>query len=1107
MNKARPMQIISMIIAILVIMITPAYAAQLDITQYSGTAATNGYASSNDQITIKATATMYGSPTTEIAARRLQAKHSGATEKFSTCATFGQNTYKCDYTTTGMYTGAESFTIELLDADGKVIETAQKTIEVDNLKPSITEFNVNPAKTSSNKVTINYKTEDYLRTTGDDKCSGIKEINFLVNNQKVIAETGQKEQCFKENTLDYTRAVIDYEKITLCAKAVDYVGQESDAVCRDYEIDQKPPVIKEIHLKDADGFEMTGMRPGAQLVGSVEAIVEGDNADVATVTADLSSINPSMTGQIPADETYGTSYIWRNVAITNPSTCQIEVVATDDMGNEARQTKQCSIPTDDIGPEPIKIETNYTDEDGTYLIGTKGTIKLEIREPGAGLFRKNVYMDLSALGPQYSTDQRANECHIKTGDVWECTWTAEPKVPNGDYIIRTRPTTRDDIDTPATRAEQITIRVDKQPPTVEKVDFTVQHALAQYGNKVVKGDIVEFSIQTKGTHMAYSNFTGIGGSYAPGTCAGNETKTCTFSQSVFKSGPNNATITFDFYDRANNVKQHPYNLVIYGLMNETSPEYWNSTVECSPSLIDRSTTLQKEQMIYCHIKLTSANKDAKPVYTHINTAQCTNLTSAIVEIQMMNNGMNSKDPYMVATLGLSDFNINELKFSCPVWVSSKVGNYFARADEKEMVNVNLEFYDLPIGEIYDNLERDIDHEIRLAMNTMKWVGDIEKYVEYARKACGYKNTFAGLLSAFDGVMALFPPLYTALYASGQPEEVGSLESFRNSMCNDAKGPVEQFLFGTGKTEDQTAAAMAQGLSQRQQENVQTAQRSAVGRTAGKEAEQVWQFFEMLCDFVNCKLSWDDAKLRDKQGKLKNFEDQPVAFIMTPGGGGGIQPVCQSVQNALGSMNLPGAYEEYTKLQNSMRRPGDRPPQLIDVKDSIFWSTMCMCGPGIIYNLNKIRQISCRYALCLAQDVKEQGYDPAWCRAEKSYLTCTYVMGEIFKILPVFAMYDKVVGTVKEWFENPITVIGAVSGCLCGGCKELGINPFCDKSKLEGDELRQAAGYLICVLPKTAAKVMDAIASIQTMPTATEFKVGTTYCDQAERAGLDKRYGK
>jgi len=1084
----KSIQIVSIIIAMLVIMITPAYAAQLDITQYSGATETNGYASSNDQIKIKATATMYGSPTTEIAAKRLQAKHSGVTEKFNTCATFGQNTYKCEYTTTGLYAGAESFTIELLDADGKVIETVQKIIEVDNLKPSITEFNVNPAKTSSNKVTVNYKTEDYLRTTGDGKCSGIKEVKFLVNNQKVIAETGQKEQCFAENTLDYTRSVGDYAKVTLCAKAVDYVGQESDAVCRDYEIDQKPPVIKEIHLKDADGFEMTGMRPGAQLVGSVEAIVEGDNNDVTTVTADLSSINPSLAGQTSPDETYGTSYVWRNVAITNPSTCQITVVAVDDMGNEARQTKQCSIPTDDLGPEPVSITTNYTDEDGTYMIGTKGTIKLDIREPGAGLFRKNVYMDLSALGSQYSMDQRANECHVKTLDVWECTWIAEPKVPNGDYTIRTRPTTRDDLDTPATLAVQITLRVDKQPPTVEKVDFSVQHAFAQYGDKVVKGDLVEFKIQTTGTHMAYSNFTSIGGSYAAGTCAGNSTKTCTFSQTVFKSGPNNATITFDFYDRADNVKKYPYNLVIYGLMNETTPEYWNSTVMCSPSLIDRSTTMQKEEVIYCHIKLTSANKDAKPVYSYVNPADCTNVTSAIIGIEMMNNGMNSKDPYLVITLAPTEFSINELRFSCPVLVSSKVGNFFSKTDEKEMANVKLEFYDLPMGEIYDNLETDINHRIRLAMNQMSWINDAQIAMKWAEYGCGLKSTFSGMLGALDGLLGLFPPLILLLSATGKYDEREKTDRLRNAICNNIKGPLEKELFGGEANE---------GFLPKE---------TGTGKKEGdKTSKGIWQFLEMLCDFVNCKLTWD----ADKYGQFAEFGDAMVAF--GGGGIGGKEGICSRAENFLGGDLAMGgeAYKNYQELQKTMNPKGEPVQRLTDVKESLFWSTACQCVPGIIYNVNKLRQINCKNAICLAEDIKKQGYDPSWCTAEKSYLTCTYVMGEIFSVFPFVTILDRTVNTIKEWFENPISSIAAATGCACGGCAQFGIDPFfCDEKKKDKEisPEKEAIGYIVCILPKTASKVLDAVASGMALEkTINDMKTGTTYCDQARDMGLNRRY--
>lgn len=117
------------------------------------------------------------------------------------------------------------------------------------------------------------------------------------------------------------------------------------------------------------------------------------------------------------------------------------------------------------------------------------------------------------------------------------------------------------------------------------------------------------------------------------------------------------------------------------------------------------------------------------------------------------------------------------------------------------------------------------------------------------------------------------------------------------------------------------------------------------------------------------------------------------------------------------------------------------------------------------------------------------------------------MGEIFAIFPLLSFYDKTVNMVKEWFENPITILGAVSGCLCGGCAELGINPFCGEGELKDDPLRQAAGYVICILPKTAAKIMDAVASIKSMPTSKDYKIGTSYCDKARELELDTKYGK
>jgi len=1070
MNK----KITAGILAMIIILLTPAYAQQLEITQYSGADEINGWAKSNDQIIIKATAEIYGNPTKEIAARRLKATHSGITKNFDQCSTYGANQYQCTYTTQGAYSGDQTFIIELTDAEENIIETQQKTISTDNLAPEITYFDVNPKRSKTTKATLEYTAEDYASSTGDTtKCSGLKEIQFLVNNAKAAADTGAKQECTKTNTIEYTRQVNEYEQITICAKAIDYLEQQSAPYCIEYEIDRQAPQIQEIHVKDPDGFDMTAIQPETTITASIEAVITGNNNDIQTIKADLSSLNPGITGQKEPDEQYADTYIWRDIQITNPSNCEITITAADDLGNTATSTQTCTLPTDDTGPEIVQIQTNKTSEAGTYLMGNNGTITAEIREPGAGLHKKHVYMDISNIGRAYSTQQRADSCTIKTGDVWECKWKIQPKVPNGKYTVRINPNTRDDLDNPLQNAMEQTIQVDRTQPSIENVEYKVMHAFAEYGDLTVKGDTIEFKIQTKGTEYAYSDFTGIGGSHAPGTCTGTDLITCEFSQIIQKSGPDNATITFELYDRAGNKRSYTHDLVIYGIAEDSSPEYWNSTIECSPKLIDRSTTTQQEQMVYCHIKLHTTNEEAEPVYTSVNFNECTGYKQGIAKLQMMNNGMGSTDPYMRIKLALSEFKINNMSFSCPVHISTKIGEYFSKTDEEEDVDINLEFYDLPIGELYENIEKDIEHHMEFAMKNQAWIDDVEEYMEWARTICGWKNKFSGILSALDATVSALVPILAALELAGESETAKELGDVRVQACQNVRGPMEQWLFG--KTEKDKGEL-------------------------GKEIKILWQVLEMMCDFVNCKLTWDDEKYQalKEEGALGEYGEAGGGFLVAIGGGG-VPEICQGAENLLGGNLGMGthAYSEYQKLQSKLQQTDEPKQRLVNVEESIVWSTACTCLPGIIHNLHKIRQINCKYALCLAEEVSAQGIDPAWCRAEKSYLTCTYVMGEIFSILPLAAIYDKTINTLKEWYTNPITLIGAVSGCLCGGCPG-GLDLFCDEDS-ELSPAAQAGAYLVCIAPKTASKIMDAVASYESLRTASKgFEIGTGYCTQAEQ---------
>ena len=91
------------------------------------------------------------------------------------------------------------------------------------------------------------------------------------------------------------------------------------------------------------------------------------------------------------------------------------------------------------------------------------------------------------------------------------------------------------------------------------------------------------------------------------------------------------------------------------------------------------------------------------------------------------------------------------------------------------------------------------------------------------------------------------------------------------------------------------------------------------------------------------------------------------------------------------------------------------------RDSLLLSLLTFCLPGIIENLQKIRETDCEYMRCMYEDVA-QGYDPQLCKNMHNYLMCTQWVGEIFKLIPIAKGLQDVSGTLKGYFKNPGTMM-------------------------------------------------------------------------------------
>ena len=108
--------------------------------------------------------------------------------------------------------------------------------------------------------------------------------------------------------------------------------------------------------------------------------------------------------------------------------------------------------------------------------------------------------------------------------------------------------------------------------------------------------------------------------------------------------------------------------------------------------------------------------------------------------------------------------------------------------------------------------------------------------------------------------------------------------------------------------------------------------------------------------------------------------------------------------------------------------------LVDPSSSLPSAIVNLCLPGIIYNLEKLRQVQCRYVSCLENEVKSGVATVQSCRELRDYMECKYVWGNLFQAIPFVALTDALFNKIKQIFSDPIGVLRLGATLLCTkGC--------------------------------------------------------------------------
>ncbi|MDO8660385.1 MAG: hypothetical protein Q7K43_00710, partial [Candidatus Woesearchaeota archaeon] len=182
------------------------------------------------------------------------------------------------------------------------------------------------------------------------------------------------------------------------------------------------------------------------------------------------------------------------------------------------------------------------------------------------------------------------------------------------------------------------------------------------------------------------------------------------------------------------------------------------------------------------------------------------------------------------------------------------------------------------------------------------------------------------------------------------------------------------------------------------------------------------------------------------------------------------------------------------LPTGSRDTGDVPfdrRSVVDTKSSLFWSAINLCIPGIVYNLDKLRQVQCRYALCLAQDVKN-GFPESVCEDMKSYMNCKYVYGEVFRFLPITAVLEYYTGLVKGAMSDPVNLVVGLGAFALLGCKK-------ECLIIPSPTVPTSGTVHACLVLKTLSTLGQSYKDVSSIIKGSAFEVGTDWCNQLDDA--------
>lgn len=1034
--------------------------AQIDSVKMTGETGVNGYRKISDFTRVEVNITGTNVQTSQVTVNNVA--FSAVPQSTSGCEDKGNSKFSC-FLQAQRITAQPSVSSYQIGYSGSQ-ESSQ--LVIDGSAPNVTMG----ASQGGKNVTVTYNIVDKAGNVQSLQglCAGIKRAEILDGNSVIATLSGTNPgNCQLSGTRDVNIPTSGNHNV--CVKAYDnlwkdssdssYVGQ----ACETVNVDRSAPVVTDVNIVDNLGFPVNYI---SNQIGELKIrfnLTEANTPENFTVDAsDL--IEPQNLKQNA--ESLSASCVntggnrWRcdtqtvQPILTGQASVEIKISGQDNLGNIVAHSSTRTLSIDTENPTVISMAAEATRNNINYVGPKKGKIIVTFNEAFSGFSKKNVFLDLSSyMGNTccppagtgtcnlQCTQVRATDCQ-QAGSEWTCYWDnarASSSLNNG-FVgdIHVVSPSQDDAGNFVAGSSSASVTVDKNPPVVNSIrifpsSFGTPHPPHYFvaGDSVVANVNVSDDSQASGT----ADFSSVvpGESFVEGTCS--DANICSFGAGPVVAGQNKA-IKFYLEDGVGNNATNTTRIDVLTTQNATVVDYWghfDSEIVISPSKgIDRQLLDTTEgypyAFVYAKVPLRdNSGGSAWPIF--VDASDCTSVGDEFKPV-LVTGTCSDGSPYCPEVLNAFPLSRPaNFQGAYTLWLKYYF-EYLPSDVDSFPVTCNISIISRVGNRVLPREIETVKITVPLYNNPLgELSASVKKEIKDVRGNWLVKADWLGKLQSLVDILKFVCGIWKDLIAAS------NIMSGVVTAMGTCKSVAEKSI--------PWVAAICDGVK--------------TGADAAREilddvVRKGWTSFgKKFCSYLSCGLAYSDT-----WGKGWYSDSQKL--------------IAEGIEISKG-----------TDLAANV--------QVVDPEHSLILSAYSLCLPGVIYNLQKARQIDCAYINCLKNT--KYGFPVDLCQAQRAHAQCKYVWGELFNLMPFATAASRLLQGIKKLLVNPEKLVDVGASIAC--------RVFCTSP-----ESTSNIGCVACAVVKWASTVQDLLCDFgvpksscaNAFTGAKKLSVKDTYCQEA-----------